>query len=161
MLTPINEAVPGTLNAVFKQTWRFEAILNQADVVLINHTQGPNMPLMRLRLRDVFILGVNRKHHAAQFDLLVPVECQAYNQETEVAGFEALLAPAIIALRCNFKPHSNAVKTNLSHAVFRRHSLYDEHTVRLSVSPVNVVLTQLSLGLAPPVERIPVAQLLP
>ena len=37
-----------------------EAVISQVDLTLINHTTGPNLPLVRVSLRDVFLLGVHR-----------------------------------------------------------------------------------------------------
>ena len=38
-------------------------LLRHVDILLINHTNGPNVPLLKLRLRDVY--GPMARHQTA------------------------------------------------------------------------------------------------
>lgn len=46
----------------------------QIDVLLINHTHGPNMPLQKIKIRDGYFLGVHRRGTILQCDLQLPIE---------------------------------------------------------------------------------------
>lgn len=118
--------------------------LTFADLpIFINHTQGPNMPLLRVSLRDVFVLGVHRTEQVLQFDVQVPVEVAAYNAETN--DFESLIEPLVV---CNRLKLSQGAQLFKGGDIFVRvhSSVYNETTVHCAASPINITITQLTLA---------------
>jgi hypothetical protein len=122
--------------------WRMELVVSRVDFTLINHTQGPNMPLMRISLCDVFVLGVHRTEHTLQCDVRLPLECSAFNQETN--AFESLIEPLLVGARVKLTVRRESYSGG---EIFTRvQAGYNHQSVHVAATPINVTLTQLTLA---------------
>lgn len=121
--------------------WRLDVIIRQLDVLLINHTHGPNMPLCQLRLRDGYLLAVHQALVALQLDAQLPIDALSYNFELETPVFESLLEPLVLVVRLAKRPRKMAIFDSLHTTAG-----YNATSVHLAASPMNFTLTQTALA---------------
>ena len=147
MVEPISMMVPVETDPIMiagSASWRVDVLLRQTELTLINHTHGPNMPLLKLRLRDTYLLGVHQRRTAFQLDLQLLLEALSYNYETDEPAFESLVEPLVLALRTSDRPRTADLFTAFQG--LRSETAYKSKTVSIAASPINVTLTQSALA---------------
>ena len=140
---PIADA--DALELTIRRNYRLDCFLRHLDVLLINHTNGPNMPLLKLRLRAVYALIAHQETEVWQMDVQLPIDCVAYNVDTEASVLESLLEPLVLALRTTARPRQRWKGVLLKSRGLQFRIPYNASKLDISASPINMTLTQSSL----------------
>jgi len=88
-------ACPSTAHILYSQV---DVVASQLELTLMNHKQGPNMPLLRVRVLDAYF-GASEGGGPGSIQVDVQLPLEAFSYSAQLQEFECLLEPTFLGAR--------------------------------------------------------------